>query len=130
MFYYSFILSYIKTNSLIWFKYTIESIWTRDVHRGGKSTADAPPSVKELDTATLPHRGVMKSEIHRAAAAPHWTKFYRCRAAPRQWKQKSYRCRAATATILKYSLESFSSANKKMYVIRCAWSIMPKIFIR
>ena len=55
----------------------------RDVHRGGKSAAAAPPSFQKFDTAPLPRRDVMKSERHRGLL------------------KKTYRCRAATATILK-----------------------------
>jgi hypothetical protein len=39
----------------------------RGVHRGWKSAAAAPLWFKKLDTASLPHRGVMKSRSHRTA---------------------------------------------------------------
>ncbi len=72
-----------------------KNVHCRDVHRGGKSAAAAPPSFQKIETATLPRRGVMESETHRAAAAPH--------------SNGIYRCRAATATTLKYSIENFTS---------------------
>ncbi len=96
----------------------------RDVHRGGKSAAAAPPWFEKLDTATLPRRGVMKSETHRTATAPHSNEISPLPRRTATIKKKIYRCRAATAMALKYSLENILLPRIRKYALSNVYELL------